>query len=67
MRHSGHSRPSATGRLRSVALLALLLIAAGAILGYVGYLKVQTLGPPQRTIDAGKAAVTAVRPGHPTV
>jgi uncharacterized membrane protein YqjE len=45
-------------------VVGLLLIAAGAILGYVGYLKVQKLGPPQHTIDAGKAAVTAIKPNH---
>ena len=47
-------------------IVALLLIASGAGLGYLGYLKVKKLGPPQRSIDAGKAAVVAVRPGHPT-
>lgn len=45
-------------------IVALLLIATGAGLGYVGYLKVKKLGPPRHTIDAGKAAVSAVRPGH---
>ena len=45
-------------------IVALLLIASGAILGYVGYLKVKKLGPPQHTIDAGKAAVTAIKPHH---
>ena len=43
-------------------IVALLLIAAGAVLGYLGYLKVKKLGPPEHTIDAGKAAVEAVRP-----
>lgn len=47
-------------------IVALLLIGSGALLGYLGYVKVQKLGPPQRTIDAGKAAVSAARPGHPT-
>ena len=45
-------------------LVALILIAVGAGLGYFGYVKIKSLGPPQRTIDAGKAAVEAVRPGH---
>ena len=45
-------------------VVALLLIASGAILGYIGYLKVKKLGPPQHTIDAGKAAVTAIKPSH---
>ena len=45
-------------------IVALLLIGSGALLGWLGYRKVQSLGPPQRSIDAGKAAVEAVRPGH---
>lgn len=45
-------------------IVALLLVIVGGVLGYVGYLKVQKLGPPRRTIDAGKAAVTAIKPGH---
>src|SRR6478609_3314819 len=45
-------------------IVALLLIATGAILGYLGYRKVKKLGPPTHTIDAGKAAVTAIKPGH---
>src|SRR6478609_10251275 len=45
-------------------IVALLLIASGALLGYLGYRKVKKLGPPQHTIDAGKAAVTAIKPNH---
>ena len=45
-------------------IVAVLLIIIGAILGFLGKKKIEKIGPPQHTIDAGKAAVTAVRPGH---
>jgi uncharacterized membrane protein YqjE len=45
-------------------LVAVILLVIGGILGYLGYRKVKKLGPPERTIEAGKKAVAAVRPGH---
>lgn len=45
-------------------VVALILLVTGGALGYVGYRKVSKLGPPTHTIEAGKAAVTAIRPGH---
>ena len=36
-------------------LVAVILVAAGAVLAYFGRSKVSSLGPPQHTIDAGKA------------
>jgi hypothetical protein len=46
-------------------IVAVLLVAVGALLAFIGKKKIEKLGPPQHTIDAGKAAVSAVRPGHP--
>ncbi len=43
-------------------IVALVLIAVGALLGWLGYRKVSKLGAPERTIDNGKATVQALRP-----
>jgi uncharacterized membrane protein YqjE len=45
-------------------IVAVLLVAVGTLLGWLGYRKVHSLGAPTHTIEAGKAAVDAVRPGH---
>lgn len=55
----------ALGVPRSLAFLivAVVLVALGALLGWLGSRKVRAISKPERTIDNGKAAFQAMKPG----
>jgi uncharacterized membrane protein YqjE len=55
----------ALGVPRSLAFLivAVVLVALGALLGWLGYRKVRAISKPERTIDNAQATFQAMKPG----